>query len=160
MLENIRSAVTGARAIVEWLARSREYQRVTVLGYSLGGQLALHVANSAPIDRAILYCPVVNGQRTARQLGLGMLERPLEWTVRRNQLDLAVHDHADPLRYPLRIPEHELHVIAQRHDAFTPVHHVREIHARYPKAGYHEHGGTHLYPSGLSAVRATIRTLA
>ncbi len=160
-LENVRSAVTGARALVQWLTRRREYRRVSVLGYSLGGQLALHLANSAPVDRAILYCPVINLFRVARELGFGILGRPIELAARRSLpgIDLERLDASDPLRYPLAIPEHELHVIAQRHDALTPLAHVRAIRHHYPSVGFHEYDGTHLFPAGMTRFQRTIREL-
>jgi pimeloyl-ACP methyl ester carboxylesterase len=160
-LENVRSAVTGARSLVDWLSRQRDYRRVTVLGYSLGGQLALHLANSAPIDRAILYCPVINLRIVARELGLGILGRPLEIAARRclPGVDLELADHADPLRYPLTVAETDIHVIAQRHDALTRLAHVGAIRKKYPGVAFHEHEGTHLYPAGRAVFQKMIREL-
>jgi hypothetical protein len=160
-LENLRSAVTGARGLLDWLMREREYRRVTVLGYSLGGHLALHLANSAPIHRAILYCPVVNLRTVAREVGLGILGRPLELAARRSLpgVDLGRIDHDDPLRYELGIPETDLHVIAQRHDALTPLAHVDAIRRKYPSVGFHAYDGTHLYPAGRVSFQRTIREI-
>jgi pimeloyl-ACP methyl ester carboxylesterase len=160
-LENLRSAVTGARGLVEWLTRQRKYTRVTVLGYSLGGQLALHLANSAPIDQAILYCPVVNLHAVANQLGFGILGRPVNYATRRFLPHVQIHRaaHADPLTYDIKVPESNIHVIAQRHDAFTPLDHVDGIRRKYPGVAFHEYNGTHLYPAGIAQFRKTIRGL-
>jgi len=160
-LENLRSAITGARGLVEWLTRQRKYQRVTALGYSLGGLLALHLANSAPIDQAILYCPVVNLHEVAAVLGFGILGRPINYTTRRFCPHVELHRAklADPLQYDLRVPESNIHVIAQRHDAVTTLDHVDGIRRKYPGVAFHEYDGTHLYPAGLSEFRRTIRDL-
>ena len=160
-LENLRSAVTGARGLVDWLVQAREYRRVTVLGYSLGGHLALHLANSAPIHRAILYCPVINLRTIARELGFGILGRPIELAARHSLpgVDLERIAHDDPLRYPLGIPENDVHVIAQRHDALTPLAHVAAIREKYPGVAFHEYDGTHLYPAGRTRFQKMISAL-
>lgn len=159
MLENVRAAVSGARAVVEALVRQRKYAKVTALGYSIGGQLVLHLANSAPLDQAILYCPVVNVRVTARELGFGLLGRPLEALSKHvhGLGDLASSTHADPLSHTMRIPESSLHVLAQAHDAMTPLHHLELIRARYPGVSFQTYAGTHLYPAGRSAFQRFIR---
>lgn len=161
MLENVRAAVSGARALVESLVRQRKYAKVTALGYSIGGQLVLHLANSAPIDQAILYCPVVNVRVTARELGFGLLGRPLEALAKHvHRLgDLSSATHADPLTHAIRIPESSLHVIAQAHDAMTPLRHLELIRTRYPGVSFRTYAGTHLYPAGRSEFQRVIRDL-
>jgi hypothetical protein len=70
MLENLRASIAGARTLVRALRQSHDYERVTVLGFSIGGHLAMHVANTERIDRAVLYCPVVCVDRVSRELGV------------------------------------------------------------------------------------------
>lgn len=162
LLENLRSAISGLRALVEWHRRTGDYDKVTVLGYSLGGQLALHLANSAPIDRAILYCPVVDAHLLLRELGLGILGIPLAAAMQR------WHPHVDravvaaltnPLLHPTRIADDAIHIIAQRHDAMTPLHQFAALRQRYPRASFRAYSGTHLYPADAPEFRRVIRSL-
>jgi hypothetical protein len=97
----------------------------------------------------------------ARELGFGILGRPVELAARRSLpgVDLERIDHDDPLRYALSIPETNVHVIAQRHDALTPLAHVAGIRRKYPGVAFHEFDGTHLYPAGLASFQKRIREL-
>lgn len=159
LLENVRSAISGVRALVDSVAN--RYEKVTVLGYSLGGHLALHLANTAPIHQAILYCPVVDARTVMREIGKGILGVPIETAVKLFQpaIDPTRANFADPLSHAIRIPEEALHVIAQRHDAVTRIDHIRAISRRYPGASFRVYDGTHLYPAGADDFRRVIRAL-
>ena len=158
-LENIRSAVTGGRVLIEYLRRRKTYQSVTALGFSIGGQMSLHLANSAPIDKAILYCPVASLHQTAQELGMMRAMQPV---LRRWQrapmarLHLDDMRHASPLDYTLAIQPQNLHVIAQRNDALATLRQVSAIRAKYPQCGWHEFDGTHVVPFGLRQFQRTI----
>ncbi len=159
MLENLRSVVTGARTVVRALQAAREYRRTTVIGFSIGGQLAMHVANTERVDRVLLYAPVVSVARTARELGLMRRLHPRTSRIGRwvhPSYDEALLAHADPLRYPLRVPEESVDVIAHRHDAMTPPHQLEPIRARYPRVGWHELDGTHVVPRGRAYLKRLV----
>ncbi len=161
-LENLRSAITGARAVVRWLRERGGYASVAVVGFSIGGQLALHLAHAGDVDGALLYCPVTSMRVTARELGMMRVLAPLfDPVLRRVQgttLD-EVFALADPLALPLGIPEERLHVIVQRYDALSPVHQIRPIVEKYPGARWTELEGTHLLPLGRAMVRRAVRDL-
>lgn len=161
-LENLRSAITGVRALVAGLVQSRGYERVTVLGFSIGGQLALHVANSAPVSQAVLYCPVTSLRQTAAELGLmRYFHEPVARAMRKLKGEFFLDDLAiaDPLRYDLQIAPRNLHVIVQRYDALAPVRQIEAIRSKYGEAGWYEYGGTHIVPAGASEFQAVIRRL-
>ncbi len=160
MLENLRAAVAGARTLVRALRHAREYDHVTVLGYSIGGQLALHLANTESVDRVVLYCPVVSVERVARELGLMGAMHP--WLMRFARLldptyAFELLSFGDPLRHPLAVPEERIDVVAQRNDAMTKLDHVASIREKYPRVGWHELDGTHVVPFGRARVREIIR---
>ncbi|WP_394828852.1 alpha/beta fold hydrolase [Pendulispora albinea] len=159
MLENLRAAITGARTLVRGLREARDYEHVSVLGYSIGGQLSLHIANTERVDRAILYCPVVSMERMSLELGL--LPRLHPWITRLAQrrdprYTAQVLRLADPLRHPLAIPQESIDVFAQRYDAMTPPHHLEAIRTKYPRVRWHEADGTHLVPIGRQRIRAIV----
>ncbi len=161
-LENLRSSITGVRALASALKEVHGYEKITVIGFSIGGQLAMHLANSAPIDQAILYCPVTSLHQTAKTLGLmGALIGPVS-SLMKNQagkFELDELQIADPLRYDLRIDPANLHVIAQRYDALTPLAQVSTIREKYPQSGWYEYNGTHVYPAGKAEFQRVIRRL-
>lgn len=159
-VENLRSAVAGVRALAEWLVQREGYERVTVIGFSIGGQLALHLAHSADVDEAILYCPVTSLHASATELGLmGRIHRPMKRVFSRFDARFALDDLlvTEPLRLGLRVDPRDLHVIVQRHDALAPPEQVASIRRRYPEARWHELEGTHLYPDDLAAVHRIVR---
>ncbi|APR84059.1 Hypothetical protein A7982_09408 [Minicystis rosea] len=160
-VENVRAAITGARALLAGLVAAHGYEQVSVLGFSIGGQLALHLANTERVDRAVLYCPVASIPVTAAELGL---MRHLSPALRRA---FAALDRADllaelavtePLRYPMRMRPHDVHVIVQEHDALAPVPQVERIRQVYPDVRWHAFAGAHLYPAGLRAFQRIIRS--
>jgi hypothetical protein len=159
-VENVRSAVTGVRALVAWLRARNDYATVSAIGFSIGGQLALHLAHAGDVDRALLYCPVTSLRRTAKELGLMRHLVPvIDPTLTRLHgagLDdlLAL---ADPLSMPLPIAEERLHVVLHRHDALTPPSQIEPIRQRYPRVGWTELEGTHLMPVGLGALHRVVR---
>ncbi len=160
MLENLRAAVSGARTLIRGLRHARGYDHVSVLGYSIGGQLAMHVANTEPIERLLLYCPVVSVERVSRELGLMRNTHP--WLMKAARaIDPSYRPEllsaGDPLQYPLKIAEDRVSVFAQRYDAMTPIAHVRTIRDKYPDVRWHEFDGTHVVPFGRAQVRAIVR---
>lgn len=159
-VENVRSAVTGARALLASLVAAHGYEHVSVLGFSIGGQLALHLANAERVDRAVLYCPVASIPVTASELGLmRRLTPPLRRTFQKYQREDPIADLAvtEPLRYPMRTRPHDVHVIVQKHDALAPVPQVEQIRSVYPDVRWHAFDGAHLYPAGLKAFQQIIR---
>ena len=65
-----------------WIQRNYADKRLSVVGYSLGGNFALRVADAAPaadlsIDRVVAVCPVLNPAQTMIALDRG-------WSVYRN----------------------------------------------------------------------------
>lgn len=163
MLENVRASIAGARTLVRALRTNHDYEQVTVLGFSIGGHLAMHVANTERVDRAMLYCPVVCVDRVSRELGLMRTLHPhlmraaqaFDRGYRPEILQLA-----SPLRYELGIEQEKVDVFAQKHDAMTPLAHVRSIREKYPRVGWHELDGAHVIPFGIERVREIVRTAA
>jgi hypothetical protein len=159
-VENVRSAVTGVRALVRWLRREGGYDTVSAIGFSIGGQLALHLAHAGEVDRALLYCPVTSVATTARELGLMRVFSPyIDPAIERlhGVRAEATLGLADPLALDLPIPEEQLHVVAHRHDRMTPLHQLEPIRAKYPKVGWTELPGTHLLPLGLRELHGVTR---
>lgn len=163
MLENLRAAIAGARTLVRALRNSHDYERVTVLGFSIGGHLAMHVANTERVDRAVLYCPVVCVDRVSRELGLMRTFHPHLMRAAR-LIDRSYMPEllrlSNPLRHPLAIAEEHVDVVAQRNDALTTLSHVQSIREKYPRVGWHEFDGAHVVPLGLSRVREIVRAAA
>ncbi|MFT3773964.1 MAG: alpha/beta fold hydrolase [Minicystis sp.] len=159
-VENVRSAITAARALLSALVHRHEYEHVSVIGFSIGGQLALHLANAERVDRAVLYCPVASIPVTASELGLmrhltPALRRGFVALKRDDPLaDLAV---TEPLRYPMRTRPSDVHVIVQKHDALAPVLQVEKIRETYPEVRWHAFDGAHLWPAGLRSFQRIIR---
>lgn len=159
-VENLRSAVTGVRALVRWLRAREDYERVAVLGFSIGGQLGLHLAHGGEVDDAVLYCPVASLCATARELGLmrhlaPMLEPLLERRHGARFEDVLAL--ADPLALPLAIAEERLHVLAQEHDALARLSQIELIRRKYPRARFTVLPGTHLLPLGLGSLHRAVR---
>ncbi|MGZ3419548.1 MAG: alpha/beta fold hydrolase [Polyangiales bacterium] len=163
MLENVRASIAGARTLVRGLREDHGYEHVSVLGFSIGGHLAMHVANTERVDRAILYCPVVCVDRVSRELGVMRTLHPHLVRAAR-ALDLGYRPEilqlANPLRYPLRVEQERVDVVAQRHDAMTTLWHVRSIREKYPRVGWHELDGAHVIPFGISRVHEIVRAAA
>jgi hypothetical protein len=160
MVENLRAAITGARTLVRGLRAARRYEHVSVHGYSIGGQLALHLANSEALDRVTLYCPVVSAKDIRSELGLMRFLYPLGERLARARdpgYSGDLLDMTHPLRYSLRLAEENVEVIVQRNDAMTTPAHVDAIRRKYPGVGWHEFGGTHLIPLGRERFRAIVR---
>ncbi len=159
-IENLRSAIAGVRGLVEHQRLAHRYDSVTVVGFSIGGQLAMHLSNTGVVDSAVLYCPVTSVHQTAQELGaMRWIVRPLiQATSRFNgNFDLEALRITEPLRYDSRVPQERTHVIAQRHDALTPLHQLESIRRKYPNVRWHEFGGTHVVPAGLRAFPRIIR---
>lgn len=159
-IENVRASVTGVRALVQTLVAREGYRRVSVLGFSIGGQLALQLAHTGEADRAVLYCPVTSLAQTSLELGLmrhvgpaidGALTR-LRGRGLREMLALV-----DPLSMDLAMPEERLHVVVQRNDALAPPHQIEAIRRKYTRARWHELDGTHLVPHGVTRLHRIVR---
>jgi hypothetical protein len=160
MVENLRSAVTGARTFLRGLRELNGYKQISVVGYSIGGFLAQHIANTEDVHRVTLYCPVVSMERMRAQLGL----MPVFYGVGKRlavKIDPTYSDdllmHSDPLRHPLRVPQESVRVIVQRNDKMTTPEHISAIRQKYPNVGWEEFGGTHLIPLGRSRIRELLR---
>jgi hypothetical protein len=150
-MENLRSSITGLRSLTAALTAAKDYESVTVIGFSIGGQLAMHLANSAPVTNAILYCPVTSLHTTARELGLMRhLSAPLAGVLKTLKQEFSLEDLqvADPLNYDFKLPERDVHVIVQRYDALAPVSQVERIRTKHPGVRWHEFEGTHILPHG------------
>lgn len=160
-VENLRSAVTSVRAMVRWLRAHGEYETVSAIGFSIGGQLALHLAHAGEVDRALLYCPVASVGVTARELGLMRRMAPI-FDPALERLHGGKMDEllalADPLAMALPIPEESLHVVVQRHDRLAPLHQIEPIRAKYPRVRWTELAGTHLVPLGLRELHAAVKS--
>jgi hypothetical protein len=161
-VENLRSAVTGVRALSRWLRAREGYATVSALGFSIGGQLVLHLAHAGELDRALLYCPVISVRVTLRELGLMRYMAPTIESLFARMHGGGLDDVlrlADPLALPLPIPADRMHVVLQRHDALSPPHQIEEIRRKYPAVGWTELNGTHLLPLGLSELHRAVRRL-
>lgn len=157
-VDNLRAAVTGARALLAWLVARHGYERVDVIGFSIGGQLALHLSNAEAVHGAILYCPVTDLASVSRGLGLMRHVHPhVESLLARRGISLDALHVADPLAHPSRLAEERTHVIVQRHDALTPLAQVERIRQRRPRVRWHELDGTHLYPADLPRLHRLVR---
>lgn len=162
LVENLREAITGVRALVEWLGTRRTYDRVVVLGFSIGGHLALHLANSADVDAVLAYAPMTNLYASVTELGLmDRLHGPVQRTMRKRNPHFDLRDLAltDPLAYPLRIPERDLHVVVQRHDVMAKPSQIAAIRRAHPSIGWHELPGTHVFPAGLGELQRIVRSI-
>jgi hypothetical protein len=161
LIEGIRSAVVGLRFLIGALLERYGYRSVSLLGFSLGGHMVLHLANCLAAERMVAYCPVTDIQQTVRQLGLmPWLAPPLERLVRRLRPDFEPADLAvlEPLRYDLVTDPARLMVIVQRNDVMTPVHQIEAIRRKYPAVGWAEFEGTHLYPARRRRFNRLIRS--
>jgi hypothetical protein len=157
-VDNLRAAITGARALLAWLVARHGYERVDVIGFSIGGQLALHLSNAEPVHGAILYCPVTDLASVSRGLGLMRHAHPhVEALLARAGISLDALHVADPLSHPSRLAEERTHVIVQRHDALTPLAQVERIRRARPRVRWHELDGTHLYPADLPRLHRLVR---
>jgi len=159
-IENLRTAVAGVRALTASLREAYAYEQVTVVGFSIGGQLALHLANTGLVDRALVYCPAVSMYRSATELGLmETLHPPVKRLLARtgSEFSFDALQVTEPLGYPLRIKERDLHVVVQRHDALAPPSQVAAIRERYPSVPWHELRGTHLWPAGRRRLHQIVR---
>lgn len=159
-VENLRAAVTGTRALVQSLVASEAYETVSVLGFSIGGQLALHLAHTGEAQRALLYCPVTNLATTTLELGLMHRMGPTIDRALTKARGRGLHDMlsmTDPLSLPLAMDESKLHVVVQRNDALARPHQIEAIRRKYRGAGWHEFDGTHLVPHGLTSFHRIVR---
>lgn len=157
-VDNLRAAITGARALLRWLVARHGYEQVDLIGFSIGGQLALHLSNAEPVHGAILYCPVADLASVSRGLGLMRHAHPqAEALLRTRGISLDDLHVADPLASPSRVAEEHTHVIVQRHDALTPLQQVERIRTRRPGVRWHELDGTHLYPADLARLHRIVR---
>lgn len=160
MVENVRSAAVGLRSLVRSLRRSFGYEEVAVLGYSIGGQLAMHTANAVELDRMVLYCPVTSVRSTVTGLGLmPVLRGPVEKTVQalRRDFDFADLEVLDPLRHRWRLPPEDALVIVQSYDAMVAPGQMDAIRQRYPGVRWMECPGTHTWPARRGAFHDAIR---
>ncbi len=160
MIENIRAAVTGLRSLVRSLQASYGYEEVSLLGYSIGGQISLHVANCLPLDRLLLYCPVISVHETVTQLGLmPWMKRPMENTVRRVRKDFRMDDLEvlHPLHYELQMDPHRVLAVVQSYDAMVDPAQMRRMRDHYPSMDWLECPGTHTWPARLKQFHAAMR---
>ena len=160
MIENLRSAFVGLRSLARSLQATYGYERVSLLGYSIGGQLSLHVANCLPLDRLLLYCPVISLRQTVEQLGL--MPWMGDWVkaaMRRTRGDFRLEDldAVDPLRHTLKLDPARALLIAQTLDAMVDVSQVSLLRARYPSLPVLEAPGTHVWPAHLAAFHRALR---
>ncbi len=86
-----------------WIQRNYPAKRLSVVGYSLGGNFALRVADAAPaaalaIDRVVAVCPVLNPAQTmiALDRGWSVYRR---YFIRRWRNSLVKKSDAFPARY-------------------------------------------------------------
>lgn len=162
VIEVMRSSIVGLRSLIRSLRATWGYETVSVMGYSIGGQLALHVANSMPLDRLVVYCPVTHFHRTFESLGLmPHMVHGIEGVVKAvrsnyEPTDLHVLDPLIPSR-TLQLAARDLLVIVQKHDMMVPPDHVEPIRTRYPEAEWHEFGGTHTFPDDRKALAAVLQ---
>jgi predicted esterase len=159
-IENLRSSITGVRALIAALRESRGYERVTVIGFSIGGQLALHMGNAAHVEQVIAYAPVVSLYKTAKELGLmRVLHKPVTSALARFMGEYPFDDLqlTEPLRYPLRIAQEDLHVIVQRYDALATEAQIEPIREAYPRASWDVYDGTHVVPAGIGEFQRKIK---
>ena len=161
-LENVRASALGLRALTRTFIQERGYEQVSVVGFSLGGHFALHLANSHEMDGALLYCPAINIRAIVVQLGLmrffgeSFVKRLAAAGLSHRFEDLAI---AEPLTYPLSIPQERLHVVVQRRDLLATPRGIEPIRARYPESSWLELPGTHLFPIGQRELKAKVREL-
>ncbi len=159
MIENVRSAFTGLRSLVRSLEHTFGYDEVILLGYSIGGHISMHVANSHPVSRLALYCPVTSLRATATELGLMPLASPfVDRALGRLQrdFDFADLDVLDPLQHDLKPPVDDLLFILQTHDAMVPTRQSDALRRRYPDVRCHEYPGTHAFPVEQRAMQRTL----
>jgi predicted esterase len=160
VIESLRAAVVGLRALIRALQLAHGYEEVALLGYSIGGQLALHVANLLDLDRLLLYCPVVSVRETVSQLGLmPWLRRPVEGSLRRLRADFRLDDldALDPLAHPWRLDPARALVVVQSYDAMVSPAQMGAIRHRYPTVGWMECPGTHTWPARRAAFHRAMR---
>lgn len=159
-VENLRAAVTGVRALTQTLVAREGYETVSVLGFSIGGHLALHLAHTGEVERAVLYCPVTDLATTTLELGLmHAMGPPIDRALARARgrglhAMLAI---TNPLALPLAMEASRMHVVVQRHDALARPHQIAAIRRKYPDVGWHELDGTHLLPSGVTRLQRIVR---
>ncbi|MBH25243.1 MAG: hypothetical protein CMH57_12490 [Myxococcales bacterium] len=159
-IENIRAAITGLRTLVTSLTHTFGYESVSVLGYSIGGQLALHLGNCAEVSPIIAYCPVASLHNTASNLGLmSVLEPAVVRAVRvvRDDFDFGDLQVLDPLQASLQTDPSNLMVIAQIRDAMVPYDQLHPIRAAYPTAEWHTYPGTHVFPLRRREIHRLVR---
>ncbi len=159
-LENMRSAVHGVQASAVFFRERYRYEKVAVFGYSIGGHLALHAANTAAVDQVIAYCPMVCLHAALSQIGLmRWVSDPINVRMvkRSPEYNFAALKLTDPLRAPLAIAEESLHVIAQTHDTYIPLRQVERVREKYPAIKWSQFNGTHGFMAGRAQVRSTIQ---
>ncbi len=160
VIENIQSAIVGLRTLVRSLTHTFEYDQVALLGYSIGGHLALHAAHCQQLDKLVLYCPVTSLRATVERLGLmGALHGPMERTMRRlrDSFDLADLDLLDPLRHELLVEPDNVLVVVQERDAMVDPRQIDALVARYPAIRTARFGGTHVYQGERDRALRTIK---
>ncbi len=162
VIEVMRSAITGLRVLIRALQASRGYEEVSLLGYSIGGQLALHAANHLPLSRLALYCPVVRLDQTMLELGwMDRMAPHVERTLQHLRPNYSPADLAclDPLAPPRRLllPQGRVLVLVQRNDRMTPLHQIEPLRDRYPEIQWHAFDGTHVIPADLPAFTWRLR---
>ena len=92
--------VVGA---VAWIQRQYPEQRISLVGYSLGGNFALRVAAEAPaagisLDKVVAFCPVLNPAQTMIALDRGWSVYH-DYFIRRWRSSLQRKQQAFPGRY-------------------------------------------------------------
>lgn len=160
IIENIQSAVIGLRTLVRSLLTTFGYERVALLGYSIGGHLALHAAHCIDLDKLVLYCPVTNLRATVERLGLmGRLHRPMERGMQavRSSFDLRDLDLLDPLQHELRVLPERVLVVVQNRDAMVDPAQIDALTNRYPDIRTARFPGTHVYQAQRAEALDTIR---
>lgn len=160
VVENVRSSVTGLRALLRSLVHTFGYEEVTLVGYSIGGHLSLHVANHHPIDRLVAYCPVTSLEQTATELGLmPWMSSGVARTLERMQgeFDFGDLDVLNPLNQDIGLSIEDLLLILQTHDAMVPTRQSMPILERYPSVRCLEYPGTHAFPVERRAMQRAVR---
>ncbi len=92
--------VVGA---VAWIQRQYPEQRISLVGYSLGGNFALRVAAEAPaagisLEQVVAFCPVLNPAQTMIALDRGWSVYH-DYFIRRWRSSLQRKQQAFPTRY-------------------------------------------------------------
>ena len=160
MVENVRSAFTGLRSLARSMVHSYGYEEVALLGYSIGGHICLHAANSMEVDKLVTYCPVTSLRATATELGMmKRVSSAVDKTMGRVRGDFSFEDLdlINPLLHEVKVSHEEFLIILQRRDAMVPMNQSAALLARYPNVRSLEYPGTHAFPVARKAMETQLR---